>query len=240
MNATDIKITPQANFKKLGEEGLVNVTSDELFKGRTVVLFSLPGAFTPTCSSAHLPRYDELTHVFKARGVDEVICLSVNDAFTMQAWGDQLEINNVTLLADGNAEFTEAMGMLVDKQDLGFGKRSWRYSMLVRDGIIEKMFIEPEVDGDPFEVSDAETMLRYLDPGAEIPKAVTIVTRMGCGHCKRAKHLLAEKGMAYQELILGSDLSNTALIGLSGAQTVPQVFIDGKHIGGADDLEKAV
>ncbi len=141
-------------------------TTQELFGGKRVVVFSLPGAFTPTCSSTHLPRYDALYDEIKAQGVDEVICISVNDAFVMYQWGQKLGVQKVFLLPDGNGEFTRKMGMLVEKDNLGFGLRSWRYSMVVKDGQIEKMFVEPGYSDncptDPFEVSDAETMLKYL------------------------------------------------------------------------------
>ncbi len=141
-------------------------TTEDLFGGKKVVVFSLPGAFTPTCSSNHLPRYDELYDEFKALGVDEIICVSVNDAFVMFKWGKELGNQNIFLLPDGNGEFTRKMGMLVDKSNLGFGMRSWRYSMLVNDGNIEKAFVEPDFGDlcptDPFEVSDADTMLAYL------------------------------------------------------------------------------
>ncbi len=143
-----------------------DLTSDEVFKGKKVVVFSLPGAFTPTCSSTHLPRYEELYSEFKKLGVDQVICLSVNDAFVMYQWGKQQGAENVFLLPDGNGEFTRKMGMLVDKSNLGFGMRSWRYSMYVEDGDIKKVFTEPGYEDncptDPFEVSDADTMLNYL------------------------------------------------------------------------------
>ncbi|MFN6568690.1 peroxiredoxin [Dendronalium sp. ChiSLP03b] len=141
-------------------------TSQEIFGGKRVVVFSLPGAFTPTCSTSHLPRYEELYSEFKALGIDEVICISVNDAFVMFQWGKQQGAKNVFLLPDGNGEFTRKMGMLVDKSNLGFGMRSWRYSMVVDDGKIEKFFIESGYEDvcltDPFEVSDADTMLAYL------------------------------------------------------------------------------
>lgn len=143
-----------------------DLSSDEIFKGKNVVLFSLPGAFTPTCSTSHLPRYEELYEAFKAQGVDAVVCLSVNDAFVMFQWGKSQNAENVFLLPDGNAEFTRKMGMLVDKCNLGFGQRSWRYSMYVEDGEIKKLFSEPGFEDncptDPFEVSDADTMLGYL------------------------------------------------------------------------------
>ena len=143
-----------------------DLTSQDIFSGKKVVVFSLPGAFTPTCSSNHLPRYEELYEEFKGQGVDQIICISVNDAFVMFQWGKQIGAQNVFLLPDGNGEFTRKMGMLVEKSNLGFGMRSWRYSMLVDDGKIEKMFVEADYGDncptDPFEVSDADTMLAYL------------------------------------------------------------------------------
>ncbi len=143
-----------------------DLTTDDIFAGKKVVVFSLPGAFTPTCSSNHLPRYEELYDEFKAQGVDTIVCVSVNDAFVMFQWGQKVGANNVFLLPDGNGEFTRKMGMLVDKSNLGFGMRSWRYSMLVNNGAIEKIFVEPDFGDncpiDPFEVSDADTMLAYL------------------------------------------------------------------------------
>ncbi|MEK9673630.1 MAG: peroxiredoxin [Rhodospirillaceae bacterium] len=142
------------------------ITTDDVFRGKTIILFALPGAFTPTCSTTHLPRYEELYDEFKAQGVDEVICLSVNDAFVMFQWGKAQGAKNVRLLPDGNGEFTRKMGMLVDKSNLGFGMRSWRYAMHVVDGEIKKIFVEPDFGDlcptDPFEVSDADTMLAYL------------------------------------------------------------------------------
>lgn len=143
-----------------------DLTSQEVFGGKKVVLFSLPGAFTPTCSSTHAPGYEAHFEEFKKMGIDQVICLSVNDAFVMKQWADKLGIKNVFMLPDGNAEFTRKMGMLVKKENLGFGERSWRYSMYVEDGNIRNIFVEPgfadNFEEDPFEVSDANTMLTYL------------------------------------------------------------------------------
>jgi peroxiredoxin len=151
-----------------------DVTSDEIFAGKRVVLFALPGAFTPTCSTTHLPRFEELYDEFKARGVDEVYCLSVNDAFVMYQWGKSLGVEKVKLLPDGSASFTRGMDMLVKKDNLGFGQRSWRYSALIEDGEVKKVFAEPGFEDDcpidPFEVSDADTMLAYLR-GVENEKA---------------------------------------------------------------------
>jgi peroxiredoxin len=143
-----------------------DLTTAEIFNGKNVVLFGLPGAFTPTCSSTHAPGYEAKYEDFKALGVDSVICLSVNDAFTMYQWAQKLGVEKVFMLPDGNAEFTKKLGMLVKKENLGFGERSWRYSMYVEDGVIKKVFIEPgfsdNCEEDPFEVSDADTMLAYL------------------------------------------------------------------------------
>ncbi|MDK2596766.1 glutathione peroxidase [Pseudoalteromonas obscura] len=236
LNNIEGQNVPTVTFPvRVGEE-FQQITSDELFKGKTVIVFSLPGAFTPTCSSTHLPRYNELANVFKQNGVDDIVCMSVNDTFVMNAWAKDQEADNVTLIPDGNGEFTDGMGMLVDKSDLGFGKRSWRYSMLVKDGVIEKMFIEPDLPGDPFEVSDADTMLEYINPEQKKPEPVSIITKPGCPFCAKAKVLLSEKGLAYEELVLGQQASLTSLKALSGRETVPQVFIGGAHIGGSDDL----
>lgn len=229
---------PEVVFKTRRNGKFVDVTSKELFANKTVVLFALPGAFTPTCSATHLPRYNELADVFRANGVDDIICLSVNDAFVMDAWKESQEADNVTLIPDGNGEFSEKMGMLVDKSDLGFGKRSWRYSMLVRDGEIEKMFIEPEKPGDPFEVSDADTMLKYINPKTKAPASVSIITKPGCPFCAKAKEMLQGHGIAYEEVVLGRDATIRSLRAITGRDTVPQVFINGKHIGGSEELEK--
>lgn len=143
-----------------------DVTTDDLFKGKKVVIFGLPGAFTPTCSSTHLPGYEEKYDELKALGVDEVICISVNDAFVMFQWGKHMGVEKVRLLPDGSGTLTARLGMLVKKDNLGFGLRSWRYSAFVNDGNVEKMFVEPGLDddfgADPFEVSDVDTMLDYL------------------------------------------------------------------------------
>jgi len=229
---------PQVTFRTRVNGEWKSVTTGDIFKGKTVVLFSLPGAFTPTCSSTHLPRYNELAPAFRANGVDAIVCLSVNDAFVMNEWAKEQESANVTLIPDGNGEFTEKMGMLVDKADLGFGKRSWRYSMLVKDGVVQKMFIEPLKAGDPFEVSDADTMLAYINPKAKKPDQVAILTRDGCSFCAKAKALLTELGYDYAEIALDHKVRTRVIGAIAGAQTVPQVFINGTRIGGWDDLER--
>ncbi|QIR35661.1 glutathione peroxidase [Tolypothrix sp. PCC 7910] len=227
---------PHVTFRTRKNNQWVNITTDDLFADKTVIVFSLPGAFTPTCSSTHLPGYNQLANVFKENGVDDIVCISVNDAFVMNEWAKDQEATNITLIPDGNGEFTEGMGMLVDKTDLGFGKRSWRYSMLVKDGVIDNMFIEPEEPGDPFKVSDAETMLRYINPEAVKPKLVSLFTKIGCPYCARAKELLHEHGLNYEEIVLGKDITTHTLKAVTGATTVPQVFIDAQLIGGSEAL----
>lgn len=143
-----------------------DVSTDEIFKGKKIVILALPGAYTPTCSNTHLPGYESNYKELKDHGVNEVYCLSVNDAFVMYQWSKHLNIKQVKMLPDGNGDFTRAMGMLVKKDNLGFGSRSWRYSMLVDDKKIVKLFSEPgQTDNcpdDPFSVSSAETLLDYL------------------------------------------------------------------------------
>jgi glutaredoxin-like protein len=232
------KQIPQVTFRTRTAQGeWKNVTTDELFKGKTVVVFSLPGAFTPTCSTTHLPRYNELAPAFKASGVDAILCVSVNDAFVMNEWAAGQEAGNITMVPDGNGEFTEGMGMLVDKADLGFGKRSWRYSMLVRDGVVQKMFVEPQKPGDPFEVSDADTMLAHVNPSAKKPDQVAILTREGCSFCAKAKSLLKELGYDYAEVPLANTNRSRVVGAITGKGTVPQVFVNGAHIGGWEELE---
>lgn len=229
---------PQAVFHTRRDHQWVDVSSDEIFKDKVVVVFSLPGAFTPTCSSTHVPRYNQLTPTLKQHGVDEVLCVSVNDAFVMNQWQSEQKADNITFLPDGNGDFSSGMGMLVPKQDLGFGERSWRYSMLVKNGVIEKMFIEPDLPGDPFEVSDADTMLGYIAPNARPPLDVTVFSREGCEYCVRAKGMLSDAGIDFEELVLNRDYSEATIRAISGEATVPQVFIGGERIGGSEELER--
>jgi peroxiredoxin len=143
-----------------------DVNTEDLFNGKKIVVFAVPGAFTPTCSTKHLPEFDAKYQEFLKYGCDDVFCLSVNDAFVMYQWSAHLKIKHVKMLPDGNGDFTRAMGMLVKKENFGFGHRSWRYSMLVENRNIIKIFTEPgKVDNcatDPFSVSDAATILNYL------------------------------------------------------------------------------
>ncbi len=143
-----------------------NLTSEDIFAGKRIVLFGLPGAFTPACSDSHLPGYEQLYDAFRALGIDQVICLSVNDPFVMHHWAQSRKIEKVFMLPDGNGEFSRKMGMLVERTTNGMGLRSWRYSMLVNDRKIEKLFAEPGLrdnpSGVPLKLSCAETMLDFV------------------------------------------------------------------------------
>ncbi|MDU8925505.1 redoxin family protein [Pasteurellaceae bacterium LIM206] len=237
MSNMEGKKVPQVTFRTRQGDAWVDVTSADLFDNKTVIAFSLPGAFTPTCSSFHLPRYNELADTFKKYGVDDILVISVNDTFVMNAWKEAEQADKITFVPDGNGEFTRGMGQLVEKDDLGFGDRSWRYSMLVKNGVIEKMFIEPHEPGDPFKVSDADTMLNYIAPAHETKESVAIFTKPGCPFCAKAKQMLHEHNMDFEEIVLGHDATIVSVRAVSGRATVPQVFIGGKHIGGSDDLE---
>lgn len=228
---------PNVTFTTRRGDQWIEETTDELFKNKTVIVFSLPGAFTPTCSSSHLPRYNELYDVFKQHGVDDIICVSVNDTFVMNAWKADQEATNIHFIPDGNGEFTQGMGMLVDKKELGFGQRSWRYSMLVKDGIVDQMFVEPDEPGDPFKVSDADTMLHYIAPEHTLQESITVFTKPGCPFCAKAKQLLIDHNLQYEEVVLGKDATTVSLRAISGASTVPQVYIGGRHIGGSEALD---
>lgn len=208
------------------------IKTGEFMKDKRVVLFGLPGAFTPTCSSSHVPRYQELFSAFNDAGVDDVVCVSVNDAFVMDAWQKAQGATDLTFFPDGNGALTKALDMWVDKQDLGFGGRSWRYAMVVNNGVIEKAFVEPKEPGDPFHVSDADTVYKYVTDGKAPPPSVSLIGRDNCAHCVRAKHMLKEAGLSYSEV----EASPQRLLAFAGKTTTPQVFIDGNHIGGADEL----
>ncbi|MGB5679231.1 MAG: glutathione peroxidase [Gammaproteobacteria bacterium] len=231
------KNVPESTFRTRRNHEWVDINSRDIFRNKTVVVFALPGAFTPTCSSTHVPRYNQLAPILKLHGVDEVVCISVNDAFVMNEWQKEQKAHNLTFLPDGNGDFSRGMGMLVAKDDLGFGDRSWCYSMLVKDGVIEKMFIEPDEPGDPFEESDADTMLGYIAPKAAAPLDVTVFSREGCPYCVRAKGMLHDAGIDFDELVLNRDFSESTIRAVSGHSTVPQVFINGYRIGGSEELQ---
>ena len=156
----DLKLKTDNKFK------WTKLKTKDIYKNKKIIIFALPGAYTPTCSNTHLPGYEKNYKKIINLGIDEIYCLSVNDAFVMFNWCKKLKIKNVKPLPDGNMKFTKKMSALVNKSNLGFGKRSWRYSMIVNNGIIEKIFTEKGMSNncptDPFEISDANTMLSFL------------------------------------------------------------------------------
>ena len=162
----EITQVPHVNFRvrELGE--WVDTNTDTYFKGKRVVLFSLPGAFTPTCSNEQLPGFEKQVELFKTYNIDEIYCVSVNDSFVMNAWATDQKLENVKMIPDGNGQFTQEMGMLCQKRDKCFGQRSWRYAMIVNDGNIEQMFVEPgkkdDSAEDPYGMSSPENVLKYL------------------------------------------------------------------------------
>jgi glutaredoxin-like protein len=227
---------PDVDLADMSEGKPRKLNSRELFGGKRVILFALPGAFTPTCSTAHVPGYVARLKDFAKAGIRDVICLSVNDPFVMEAWKASEKAEGIHFVADPMGEFTRAMGMEIEHREPPLGLRSWRYSMLVNDGKIEKMFIEPDVPGDPFEVSDADTMWKHLMPNGKTQSPAFMLARHGCPHCARAKQLLNERGIAFEAVHLGDELSMQGVKAAAGKATVPQVFMDGKLIGGADQL----
>ena len=150
---------PQATLTKMTENGPEAVDTAALFAGRTVALFAVPGAFTPTCSAKHLPGFIEKAGEIGGKGVDEIVCISVNDPFVMGAWGKASGSADVTMLADGNGDFTRSVGLALDAKGFGMGERSQRYSMLVKDGVVDQLNIE---QGGEFKVSSAEHLLAQL------------------------------------------------------------------------------
>lgn len=169
---------PQVTFRMFAEGGWHDLSATELFADKTVVAFAVPGAFTCPYSPIQLLAYNEYAEVLRANGVDEIICISVNDPFSLAAWAQDEGADQVRFIPDVNGDFTRAMGMLVNLSDKGMGHRSWRYSMLVKDEIIEKMFIEAEgFEAMPI-ISNADTMLNYINPKAEKPQQATVLMQM--------------------------------------------------------------
>lgn len=169
---------PDVTFRMFLEEGCYDLSTTDLFDHKTVVVFSVTGAFTCPYSPIQLLGYNEYAEVFRANGVDEIICISVNDPFSLATWAKEEKADQVRFIPDVKGDFTRAMGMLVNLSDRGMGQRSWRYSMLVKDGVIEKMFVEREVFEAMPVVSNAETMLKYINPEAEKPEQTTALMQM--------------------------------------------------------------
>ena len=227
---------PDVTFRVRANNEWNDVTTDDLFAGKTVVVFSLPGAFTPTCSSTHLPRYNELAPAFKAHGVDDdrlhVGQRRVRDERVGEGPGTR---RTSPSCPTATASSPTAWACWSTSRDLGFGKRSWRYSMLVKDGVIEKMFIEPEKPGDPFEVSDADTMLRLPRPERRrSPTRSRSSPAKAAASAPRRRALLTELGYDYVEIPLAHAVRSTVVGAVDRrSSTVPQVFINGEYIGGA-------
>ena len=161
------KTIPYVVFKERVAGSWKTFTTNDIFPAGKQLVFSLPGAFTPTCSSKQLPNSERLYEEFKSKGIDEIYCLSVNDSFVMNAWFDSLKITNVKAIPDGNGHFTRRMGMLINKTHLGFGMRAWRYAFVVEDGQIIKWFEEEGIndqgkDEDPFVATDPENILKNI------------------------------------------------------------------------------
>ena len=150
---------PTTKFVKATADGPDQIESEDFFAGRRVALFAVPGAFTPTCSAKHLPGFVEKEAALKAKGIDEVACTSVNDAFVMDAWGKSAGAGDITLLADGNGDFAKAVGLTMDGSGFGMGTRSQRYSMIVKDGVVEQLNVEAPGE---FKVSSAEHLLSEI------------------------------------------------------------------------------
>jgi peroxiredoxin/glutaredoxin len=229
---------PRAELAELRRGRVQRFSSDELFARRKVVLFALPGAFTPTCSTAHVPGYLARLNDFRDSGIDEVICLSVNDPYVMEAWQRSEKAQAIRFVADPEAQFTRAMGLAVTHEDKGLGVRSRRYSMLVEDGTIESIFIEADTPDDPLKVSDADTLWRHWRPSQKGRVCAFMFARHGCPHCARAEELLNRDGIAHDAIYLGEDLTMIGVRAATGATTLPQIFIEGKLVGGADQLER--
>jgi peroxiredoxin len=172
------KRVPHVTFKVFKNSQWTDISTGELFSNKTVIVFAVPGAFTYPCSPIQVLGFNEYADIFKENGIDDIICMSVNDTFVLDEWAREEAAERIHFIPDGNGDFARGMGMIVDQAECGLGERSWRYSMLVRDTLIEKMFIEPEVSGDPCRVSDADTMLEYINPAAPKPKRSVTLTQI--------------------------------------------------------------
>lgn len=222
---------PMVTFRVWENNRWVNKNSDHFFKNKRVILFALPGAFSPICSILHLPSYNDLYDTFRENGIDDVYCLSVNDGFVLEAWKRAEKARKITMLPDADGEFTSKLGFLVDKSEMCMGERSWRYSMIINNSVIEKMFIEPVgQESDPYGQSSAETMLKYLNPSARSPDSVVIFSKHGCVECEAAKEILRIHKVPYEELMLDDDFTIRTVKGISGTTFLPQIFINGKRM----------
>lgn len=225
---------PSVELRMLRDSEVVAFPSDELFADRRVVAFGLPGAFTPTCSSAHVPRFVELEPELRAQGIDALICLAVNDAYVLHAWQRDQQAQSITFAADGNGDLHRALGLLVDLRHEGLGMRARRYAMVVRDRVIELALIEPDAPDDPYGVSSADGVLARIAPTQARVHDIVVFTRALCRHSERAKRLLERNGLRFDAV----DLKPRGILAVSGHTSTPQVFVNGRLIGGCDALER--
>ena len=217
----------------------VSRNTEYFFKNKRVVVFALPGAFTPVCSSLHLPSYNDLYDSLRANGVDDVYCLAVNDGFVLEAWKKAEKADKITMLPDVDGEFSSRLGFLVDKGEQCLGNRSWRYAMVVDDQVIEKMFIEPPERGpDPYGESSAETVLHYLNPAAALPRSVTAFLKHDCLDCEEMKAMLRRYRIPFEELYLNDNFTIKTVKALSGSSYLPQIFVNGVRFENQKDLEE--
>lgn len=243
---TDTKISQTATvpIRQAGQWHKKDFQTDVLH-GKKVIIFGLPGAFTPTCSSSHLPRYEQLYDTFKAQGIDEIWCLAINDTFVMNAWAKHQGVSKVKMLPDGNGSITRILGMTTQKTDLGFGDRAWRFSILINNGVVEQHFIENpnSKEADPFEVSDADTMLNAINPIALKPTDVMVFTKTDCTFCLELKKALKSSNTPHTEIVLPDSSRNATLRAILGPQanhTVPLAFINGSPFQGSQPIKKAL
>jgi peroxiredoxin/glutaredoxin len=227
---------PHCVFRMRWGGSMADVATDDLFDGKRVVVFGLPGAFTPTCSSAHVPRFVELAPFLRRNGIDDVICIAVNDAHVMEAWQRDQKADAITFVPDGNGDFHRALGLLADKRREGMALRARRYAMIVDDGTIETALVEPDEPGDPYDVSSADQVCEVLGLGASRPDDIVVFTRPECGWSEKARRLLDRAGIPYESV----DLHPRGVRAVSGVSTTPQVFVAGERIGGYEALEQWV
>lgn len=244
LTGTKINQTATVPIRLAGQWHQKDFQTDVL-QGKKVIIFGLPGAFTPTCSSAHLPRYEQLYDTFKEQGIDEVWCLSVNDTFVMNAWAEHQGVSKVKMLPDGNGSITRLLGMTTPKTELGFGDRAWRFSILINNGVVEQHFIEnPDSKAaDPFEVSDADTMLHAINAVASKPIDVMVFTKTDCPFCLELKNALKTSNTPHTEVVLPDSSRNAtlrAILGSNAYHTVPLAFINGTPVQGTQPIKKAL
>lgn len=222
---------PDVTFRIREDHSWVYRTTYDFFRYKRVIVFALPGAFNPVCSSIYLPAYNDLYDTFRASGIDDIYCLAMNDGFVLEAWRQAEKAEKITMLPDVDGEFTKKLGFLS-------GDHSWRYSMIVNDKVIEKMFIETDADSvDPYSLSSAEMMLSYLDPKAVLPESVTIFTKHGCGNCEAVKEYFNNLNIPFDELILNEDFTIRTVRAISGSTFLPQIFVNGIKTS-LDELQK--